>query len=895
MAVFDIKTFFESLNQGQGTLNAIGTAFGFPSCLLNLTSALLKLIPSSVLRKIKGDAQSSRDRADDLLKEIDSWNRWISGILELDAPGGLSWMSDTSEAGKEQNESLFARRLRQINDALRIAGDMYANYNAASGAVAQIKDCLNSYSNYINYNGGLAAQYREDLDKRSFDLFNADQATLTDTKEVINLLDQLINNIDSVLIDRKLDPKKEPIFIASSVDQYKDFKSLGIEVSSTTVTPVVEASSVFRLVFAPPKSKSGQFVLSRDGLYFDSQTSGLTLALREVASNKSKIQDGYRWKFENDPNIGGRGKGFSTNDLNSYINTILDPNIIDDVSYITQYYKADGFLQDLIGQRNKRIYDLSAQITELENSSASQSIIFNYKQSLISESAQHLDKINKRKKQIELAIKLPGFPGYTGNLRYQIGDVPINDFSYLSGINIFLDIKKQKALTFSQVDISGVVLPIETRYVISQPPAKTITLDHLLVTDLAEGAIIYDGSSVSSVNPVILDIENKLTTDNLLGIYNFLTTDVVNPSSTIFNVRNSSEDTEVNYAQLVSESSEFVFNQGLGIPYLHGITKQSSIDQTIASGVGSYVKLPAQQSFDDLLYNLDGATVDFWVHVPNINQSSSYNYNGASGLYRLVLACENVGINGEPTITDTEIVSNNFGNTYVRGFMMGFSRDRRLSKGSAASNVDADNPATSSVFFIAPTQSINASAVALVNRASYDNDNCTVGSNFHAMAVPISKNVNGNYLSSCGNKFCHIAVTFDPKIDSVSFYLDGKELATSSMSYVFGTPKNTMPNLPNFRKDNSFEYDRTTVGDLSTSSLKYGPRLNTYYTPWIVGGGYTDGMYSKGNFMGGTYGGVISGLKGYLGSLKFYSKPLNSTEILNNYNTQKGFFENIDI
>ena len=53
-------------------------------------------------------------------------------------------------------------------------------------------------------------------------------------------------------------------------------------------------------------------------------------------------------------------------------------------------------------------------------------------------------------------------------------------------------------------------------------------------------------------------------------------------------------------------------------------------------------------------------------------------------------------------------------------------------------------------------------------------------------------------------------------------------------------------------------------------------------------------MYGKGNFMGGTYGGIISGLKGYLGSFKMYSKPLNSEEVLNNYKAQMNFFKNID-
>ncbi|MFN9912475.1 MAG: hypothetical protein ACK53L_07825, partial [Pirellulaceae bacterium] len=109
---------------------------------------------------------------------------------------------------------------------------------------------------------------------------------------------------------------------------------------------------------------------------------------------------------------------------------------------------------------------------------------------------------------------------------------------------------------------------------------------------------------------------------------------------------------------------------------------------------------------------------------------------------------------------------------------------------------------------------------------------------------------------------------------------------------VFGVPYKSSPNLPTFKKDNSFEYTSTTVD--GPSILKQGPLLNTFYTPWIVGGGYTDGMYQYGNFMGGgSRGCVVSGLRGHIGSLKFYSRPLDNLEVSTNFNAQKGFFKNI--
>ena len=47
--------------------------------------------------------------------------------------------------------------------------------------------------------------------------------------------------------------------------------------------------------------------------------------------------------------------------------------------------------------------------------------------------------------------------------------------------------------------------------------------------------------------------------------------------------------------------------------------------------------------------------------------------------------------------------------------------------------------------------------------------------------------------------------------------------------------------------------------------------------------------------MGGDRGGMTSGLRGHLGSLKFYSRPLDNDEVLKNYKAQQGFFKNIKI
>ena len=75
-------------------------------------------------------------------------------------------------------------------------------------------------------------------------------------------------------------------------------------------------------------------------------------------------------------------------------------------------------------------------------------------------------------------------------------------------------------------------------------------------------------------------------------------------------------------------------------------------------------------------------------------------------------------------------------------------------------------------------------------------------------------------------------------------------------------------------------------------------------TPWIVGGGYTDGMtniefgYDRNssdgmNFLGSQDGGLRSGFNGFIGSFKLYKRALHPSEVLRNFNAQKGFFKNI--
>lgn len=896
MATFDLKAAARVASTGGDFPTALGTAFGVPQCMIGLAQDVLSVLPGSVLGGVAQDLLAGRDAADSVMQSINNFLRENLGIIQWDTEnGGFIFISASSKNGYDRNGGNFlSDSLGFLNAATAFAGRLYQNYETTVNQINGIRDCFKTYTDYLKYKNGnagdaLAGLTDEEYDNYINDLYAVEISQMQQARDFIVSANAQLDIINDILAARAANPELEPVFNCEAI-QYLS----GTRFEAQCFPSSTQPSEIFRLIYSPPKSSFGQFILSNDGIYFDSQSSGILPALSYVENKKLDIPISDKWKLDQDPNLGGRGKGLTSENLKLYVNTILDPDIIDDTDLLQTYYKKDGFLQELISNKNKRLFDLSAQISELESASAPDSVVFNYKQSLISENTNHIKVINKRKKQIELAIKLPQKFSTNNSVVFTPGTVPVNDFSYLAGMNIGLDIQKQKSLLFSQVDIDGVVAPINLPApTLSKVNSKNSSTEHLLITDQGDAAIIYDGSSVSALeSAAILPAEHFITTEGCIAIYNFLDANIESPSSTLFTCRNNLSKTDENYAQLVSESPDQVFKNGLGIPYFDGVTKHSSISPSSVSGVGSFARLPNVKQFNDFLYNQDGATIDFWVHTPSVTSVAGYNKDSVSSMFRLVLANENTGSEAN---SNTNSTTNNLGTQTVRGFIMGFSRDDRLTKETLPSIAALDNQVSNSVFFIAPTQSTSLSSVDFIRSAFYDSDDCYTGYKNLSMVQKINDSNSNKYFSSCGNEFCHVVVTMDPKKDEIKFYLDSTLTTTSSLSQVFGIEKYRMPNIPTFKKNNSFKYSPNNLNSDAPASIKSGPGLDTYFTPWIVGGGYTDGMFNYGNFMGTQYGGTKSGLNGYLGSLKFYSRAINPSEVIDNYNAHKGFFKNIDV
>ena len=906
MASFDLETFLKVQgNTGTGALEALGMSYGMPSCMLNLARQALNLLPSSVLADVSSQMKAGKAKANEITKEVFKKMSLNTGILEFDTETGtFKFLSDSAWMGVDNDDKQSKNNLAGVLGAFQYAAsfgaELYQNYTDIVNEIEAIQDCLNKFSELQKFQSGNSADQRAALPQAEIEelfdsMYAGEKAKLESAGNFIRAVDEKVAEINDIFAARAKDPSLEPRFLDSAeLDQFlsaTNFDRVPMD------DPGLVEDPTFRLTYGPPISTDGSYVLTNDGLYYDSYEGGLDPVYLAISG---MVPVGDAWKYDYDPNLGGKGEVITVDSLNKFTDNIFDPNRIDDSAGLQHYYNEDHFLAVVKQQRDKHIYDLSSDLQGfIDEFGQDSSIVTNQRNLIMSEIANHNTKINRRKKQIEVAVKAGQIYGGEDGPEFKPGEVPINDFSYLQKYNLAVDLEKQKALVFKQADVEGIVLPLETKYVRpARERTRSLSFNQLSVPSIGRGSILYSPSGSSS--GTVLALNDQIVSKDLFAIYNFLDTGLELPSSTNFNVTNCATENKYNNAQLVGANKRSIFASGISIPYLEGIVKNKSSDPAAASALGSFVKLPDTPEFRDLAYSSTGFTVECWVHVPDITNAAVGWASGAdaatpaaSGLTKVLFGSENVGHNPNASaidhtgvLRDLDFLKPERGGEYVRGMLCGFTRDRRITQDSAGfSNDNALNdPASSLSFFIAPTQARDLSSASFVN-----NDECQNQESFYKMKVDLSATTFGDVSS----QFVLVDITCDPNSNTIKMYADGSLVTTSSISDVFGVDARRPVALPSFKKDNSFQYSSTTVDGPVT--IKQGPLLNPFYTPWIVGGGYTDGMYQYGNFMGGDRGGVISGLRGHVGSLKFYSRSLDSTEVKKNYDAQQGFFKNIKI
>ena len=812
--------------------------------------------------------------------------------------------------------------------------------------------------------------------------------------------------------------------------------SIGAQLRDSEKTP--RAESKFDLVYGPPISTDGKFILSEDGLYYDSRGGGIPNSeLLPIAS--------HTWNLDFAPYLGGRGKAVDMSDFSLITNTIFaDDFVADDTNgYVARLLEIDEVLQAYYRDRNIHINQVESEINSLLDSGflVGSPTVLGFKRSQAANGDAYEEKIKKRKKQLQLfalfgaveitdlnhplgtdfiiktlsppeqkhllasngykvdgsdipfntdtdiikvfgdiIIDLPeGSPAI--RIRKKLSRAPLNDFSYLKGSGLLPEVQQQERITISE-DVESIISAEEPIFVIGNPLLDTMYLKDFNVDEISKGDFVKSGSGPSGTGAYIKALGDSIVTTGLEVCYNFLTPDVVSPASNAYLLDNFSEGSTKLNGKLVASSTDHVFPSGLSIPFFRGTIYNpeerygiyyrpiDTQDRNNNNG-GSYVRLPNNikdgelyppgDTLNGLTYNEEGWSIDFWTHIPEVSSGLTGHHR-----YRIVAACENSGKGGTVGQKITSDIAHD-DEEKVRGLLIGF-RDKDVS-GLADHTASPENYESSSTgeleFVVLPTVGQNSlvgrqvgwewgHSIAIQEKEIRDSTNSTVlaepsrhgnvGSGTElGMKVSVAQETSdGKSCSSCDVEFSHYNVSFNYMNDKVTIFLDGKMLASSSISEAFNIPAHRPLNSPTPIATEPNSRRSWFASDDKAEDLKEGMAdlpLSPVFTPWILGGGYSDMINMDAGFnstpvgflgantndqykqhVGSTlltdrYGGVYgqhkpslggqaassssrkiprSGLDGFLGSVKFYSKPLNNKEVAKNYNAQQGYFKNIE-
>ena len=1034
MATFDFEKAAAIITSSSDPVfDALGLLFGVPNCMLQFTKGVLSSFPSSILNGINAGIADGIALADSVFKDIMRQIFLDTGIVEYDTTlGRFVFVSSSSNLGVESDALQSLNNLYGLGQILGIGAQAWVIGQNIGDQMEDIKNCIDQFKSYESLQKGPAAvadkffgftmQDSEGNDIEflpplpptvaASQIYDQNKGVLEQAAVFIAQGKSQQQIIQELLQCRQATPDDcpEPVFsnnLIVSIDfegqtlgEYLNGKTTFNLVDTTfdnegNPEPPPDPGEIFDpytdVIYPlsgmqPPLAKKGQFLFSRTGVYYDSYGGGLEWegCISNIVNAIYYDDNGnpipgtgvpanmVKWLHEYNPNIGGKGEVVTWNTFNQYTNTIFAMDHIDDSPTMQTYYDEDHFLQVLIDQRTREIYDLSSYIGDLVASGYSEdsSLLFNQRQVLLSQIADHDSKIRRRKKQIQIHVGLAPSAGMYQSTLHEGIPIPINDFEGLNGSLLAVEISKQQKLMFNPGEVSGVVLPLCPTFIKSEIPQNTFTVEELTVPPVGVGSIITNDPPFTGTSGTVLSLTDNITTDKLVAVYNFLDGDIVVPdSANYWQINCATEGASDTPAQLAASSYISVFPSGVGIPYFRGICNFfSGIDGNpkastpIADGVYDpttdleylyspyrpygYARLQADAGvMDDFLWASGGATFEFWCHVPDLGDSNGEGWaadQSLSSLHRVVLGCENRG--GTFTASDSYWVAGPQQDDVVRGLLMGFTRDRRITKGYIPSNNPADNDIDDGlVFHMSPTQSIDTSGVTFLSTSAdvkYCEHDSVPASGYYGLAVDVSvSTASGNKLSDCSSTFVLATVTIDYGADLVSIYLNGELLIQQSVVATFGfnSPPPGEPPIPPqipsmIDSQFSFQYYPlqwtdddfpTTVNPDNLFGSDFwrwgGPRPqggNTHaqpLTPWIIGGGYTDGMschevgdetedmpWYEGrtsnngmNFMGGVWGGKKSGLHGFLGSIKLYNKALSPTDALRNYKAQQGFFENI--
>lgn len=770
-------------------------------------------------------------------------------------------------------------------------------------------------------------------------------------------------------------------------------RALGLEVDTDEEAPI------FDTVFGPPKSTTGKFILSEDGIYYDSRSGSIPYITARKIDSKS-------WELRYASNRGGRGIEYSQEQTGRFADTIFSEDFDDETGQVLLFYKYDDILQGMVNDRELQTADVSAKISDLiaEGYASDSAVVKNYQESYASIGYAYDLKIKKRKKQLQIAALFGPFGVTTSadirgeGLFYQtytktapsfkeslcgseiplqtisfsaspdssgiefIPRIPLNNFSYLKDVGLIPELSTQKEAMLHSSDLDDTTNPVIPVFLEQGPGAEFELIPELAISPYGTAdwvntsgdtdASTVTSSTVEGIVPYLRTLDDSIVTDSLVACYNFLEPEAATtPDSDMFGVRNYVDNGYTTNAKLVGDASS-IFISGVSIPYLQGTLYNPSGKYGVRYSYlpkGSYVRLPnnyranrpypASQKIDDLMYNAKGWSMDFWVYAPDLYTGMTDDHR-----YKLVAANENCGdpVNSRVTTSIYTTASldgaiRNNRKTRTKGMLIGW-RD----KGSPGTSLSAGLE-----FVVLPTVAQNnaiwGKSVCIAESVSGEGggSGCRTELGFK---VPASSTTDSGYsIADASAGFTHIAIACDTKTDAISLFVNGEFLASSLISTAFDIEPGSPINIPSRISEGHFHETRGAFGEkLYDGSLPNIP----IFTPWILGGGFTDGIaespftlqsslnttfpgflgtntntsyYAVASDTGGgpigqhtdtTPGNEIAGLGGYtksgsnyqiarsgldghLGSFKMYSKPLSTKEVVTNYKAQSPFFNGI--
>ena len=339
------------------------------------------------------------------------------------------------------------------------------------------------------------------------------------------------------------------------------------------------------------------------------------------------------------------------------------------------------------------------------------------------------------------------------------------------------------------------------------------------------------------------------------------------------------------------------------------------------------------------MYGAKGWSIDFWAHTPGLSSTLTTDHR-----YKLVAANENCG-------------EGTYGGGYNRSFrgvtagVTGHIRDVKISrtKGIILGWRDKGDPeepsrANGLEFVVLPTVAQNdktwGKSVCIGESVSADGygNECRSELGFK---VPVdASTLSGYTIGQASGTFAHYVITCDIPDDTISLYVNGQFLASALVSTSFDNPIGLPLNIPTAISDGSFHDRSGQFGEKLYSGVKPDIPL---FTPWILGGGFTDGIeHESPPIFSSTFPGFLgtntnsnyyrlapengggpvgqhsdlatnspglggytpagsnymlprSGLDGHIGSFKMYSNALTKEKVKINYDAQGPYFEGIKL